>query len=163
LQINSATAVSLSFAHSFTENGGPLWPLIAVTTIFAIVVTAVARFPHKAPFWFFCAGTAIAVIAYLGSLGAKIGMVSALPGARYAMVPQVLFDLCLLSWCALHRGSVRFWSGCAVAWLIIVGILDYRAAQVGPPWRPQVAKWEKNRSYVMKIWPPGWTMTLAVK
>jgi hypothetical protein len=30
-----------------------------------------------------------------------------------------------------------------------------------PPWKPEVAKWQANPHYVLKIWPPGWTVALS--
>jgi hypothetical protein len=137
--------------------------LAIVIVLFAIVLTAVVRFPHKAPLWLFCAGVAMAAISYAGGLGQKIAMLHTLWPGRYALAPQALFDLCLLSWCVLHRGRVRFWAGCAVAWLIIMCVWDYRVAQSGPPWAPEVVKWQQDKSYALKIWPSGWTMTLPGK
>jgi hypothetical protein len=119
-----------AFVHSFGEAGGPAWPLAIVIVLFAIVLTAVVRFPHKAPLWLFCAGVAMAAISYAGGLGQKIAMLHTLWPGRYALAPQVLFDLCLLSWCVLHRGRVRFWAGCAVAWLIIMCVWDYRVCSI---------------------------------
>jgi hypothetical protein len=59
-----------------------------------------------------------------------------------------------------QRGRMRFWSGCAVAWLIIISLLDYHLAQFGPAWPPQVKLWQQDKSYALQIWPPGTTMTL---
>jgi hypothetical protein len=139
-----------SYVHGFSEAGGPAF-------------ASVVRLLDKTPLWFFCAGVAIAGISYFGALSPKLELVHTLWGARYAMAPQVLLDLSLLSWCALHRGRVRFWTGCAVAWLIAMSLWDFGRAQAGPLWRPEVAKWQQDSSYAIKIWPNGWTMQLPRK
>ncbi len=161
LQGHIEDRVTNAVAAPFTEAGGPLWPLAVVAVLAAAVFVALARLKDKGPLWMFSAGVAMATISYCGALGGKLGLIPGLNGGRYALAPQVLFELCLLSWCVMHRGSMRFWSGCAFAWLIVASFLEYRFVQLGPPWRPEVRKWEQDHSYVMKIWPPGWTMTLS--
>jgi len=152
------TAIRSALAASFSDGRAPLWPLGIVTVLGAAAFAALLRLNDKAPVWLFSAGVAMTTIAYAGALGEKSGLL--LYAGRYAFSPQVLFELCLLIWCVIHRGSVRFWFGCAFAWLVIVSFLDYRWVQLGPPWRPEVQKWEHDNSYPMKIWPQGWTMTL---
>jgi hypothetical protein len=152
-----------SYVHAFSEAGGPVWPLGIVIILVAIIFASAVRLLDKVPLWFFCAGVAIAGISYFGALSPKLNLVHTLWGARYAMAPQVLFDLSLLSWCSLHRGRVRFWTGCAVAWLIVMSLWDFGRAQEGPLWRPEVVKWQENSSYALQIWPTGWTMHLPSK
>jgi hypothetical protein len=149
-----------SFANSFSEAGGPVWPLVIVIILYAILFTTALRTPYKGPLWLFCAGLTIALISYCGVLGQKLYLISGLSAGRYALAPQALFDLSILCWCVTQRGRMRFWSGCAVAWLIIISLLDYHLAQVGPAWPPQVKLWQQDKSYALQIWPPGTTMTL---
>lgn len=154
-------AVRSAIAASFSEAGGPLWPLGIVAVLSAVVFVALARLKDKGPLWMFCAGVAMTTISYFGALGQKFVLL--FDGGRYAFASQALFELCLLSWCVMQRGSVRFLSRCAFAWIIVVSFMQYRFVQLGPPWRPEVRKWEQNHSYALKIWPPGWTMSLPGK
>lgn len=158
-----AVGVIKSFAPLFTNAGGPIWPLALVTllTIGALVVTA--RDAAKSPLWLFSAGVSIALISYVGALGEKIALVGSLSGGRYALAPQTLFALSLLSWSVLGRGPIRQVGRYTVVWLIIVGVLDYRLTQFGPPWPHQVEKWQTDKSYELQIWPSGWTMSLPSK
>jgi len=154
-------AVRSAIAASFSEAGGPLWPLAVVAVLGVAVFAALARLADKGPLWMFSAGVALMTISYFGALGTKFVLL--FDGGRYAFASQVLFELCLLNWCVIQRGSMRFWSRCAFAWIIVIGFMQYRFVQLGPPWRPEVRKWEQNNSYAMKIWPPGWTMSLPGK
>ena len=157
------------FARDFSMAGGPLWPLAVVAVLFALLAWGALRRPKEAPLWFLLAGGIIVTGAYAGSLGNKADLLVVLAGNRYAFGPQVLFGLTVLSLAMLLRGRGRLWARAVVIWLLVVGMWGYFAfagpgqVQSGPPWRPEVQKWEQDHNYRMKIWPPGWTMGLPPK
>ena len=157
------------FSPDFSNTGGPLWPLAEVSVLFVVLTWGALRHPKEAPLWFLLAGTIIATGAYAGSLGNKVDALVVFSGGRYAFAPQVLFGLTVLGLAMLLRGRGRLWARAVVIWLLVVGIWVYfplfGAGQVqdGPPWLPEVQKWQQDHNYRLKIWPPGWTMGLPPK
>jgi hypothetical protein len=153
-----------SFAPSFTNSGGPIWPLMLVMSLSAVALSAAILYPKKSPLWLLCGAAIITLVSYAGAVGDKTALVSVAGGGRYAFIPQILSGLAVLSWSVIHRGYARFLAQGIVVWLLAVGIMDYAPSpewlQDGPPWRAEVQKWQQDRSYVLKIWPPGWTVTL---
>jgi hypothetical protein len=150
------------FATRFSASGGPIWCLVIVVVLFAAAIMRAILLPEKTPLWFLISGAAIATISYVGAIGNKLDMLAVIGGDRYAFVPQVLFALAVLSWSVVEQGPVRVWARGAVAWLLIVGLMEFPAKgwQTGPPWPAEVQKWQQNPSYSLQIWPTGWDMTL---
>lgn len=157
------------FSPDFSNAGGPLWPLAVVALLFMALAWGALRQPRRAPLWFLLAGTIIATGAYAGSLGNKVDALVVFSGGRYAFAPQVLFGLTVLGLAMLLRGRGRLWARAVVIWLLAVGLWAYfplfGAGQVqgGPPWRPEVQRWQQDHSYALKIWPSGWDMHLPSK
>lgn len=157
------------FARDLSMAGGPLWPLAVVAALFAVLAWGALRRPKEAPLWFLLTGAIIATGAYAGSLGNKADLLVVLAGNRYAFGPQVLFGLTVLGLAVLLRGKARLWARAVVIWLLVVGMWGYFAfagpgqVQSGPPWLPEVQKYQQDHNYRMKIWPPGWSMGLPPK
>jgi hypothetical protein len=160
-----ATAIMDSVASEFSEAGGPLRYLAVVIVLSTMLVCVFARRPRESPLWLFGAGAAIAAIGYIAALGNKAPLIGILNSGRYAFAAQALFALAVLSWATLRRGAGRILGGCIVVWLLAVGLTDYFprsiwSVQSGPPWPAEVAKWRQDHRYALKIWPPGWNMTV---
>lgn len=157
------------FARDLSMAGGPLWPLAVVAALFAVLAWGALRRPKEAPLWFLLTGAIIATGAYAGSLGNKADLLVVLAGNRYAFGPQVLFGLTVLGLAVLLPGKARLWARAVVIWLLVVGMWGYFAfagpgqVQSGPPWLPEVQKYQQDHNYRMKIWPPGWSMGLPPK
>ena len=157
------------FSPDFSNTGGPLWPLAVVSVLFVVLAWGALRRPEQAPLWFLLAGGIIATGAYAGSLANKAALLVVLAGNRYAFGPQVLFGLTVLSLAMLLRGRGRLWARAVVIWLLVVGMWGYFAfagpgqVQSGPPWLPEVQKYQQDHHYRLKIWPPGWSMGLPPK
>jgi len=163
-----ASASIEGLSHSFSETGGPLWPLVIVVSLFAGAFAVAARYPRQSPLWLLCSGMVIALASYAGALDHKVLMLMLLPGGRYAFAPQALFGLAVLSWSVIARYGARILARGLVVWLIVIGLAQYFPAasqllQTGPPWRAEVRKWQQDPAYALKIWPsdqPGWAITL---
>ena len=116
-------------------------------------------------FWLLAGGGAIGAFTYLGAIGGGGALVDSLSGERYVFVPQTLFGLTLLSLAAVYHGWTQRLCAFAVLWLLAVGAHAYArpwAIQAnGPPWRREIALWRVDPSHAIKLWPAGWTMTLA--
>jgi hypothetical protein len=151
-----------SFATRFSELGGPIWCLVIVVVLFAAAIMRAVLLTEKSPLWFLISGATIATASYAGAIGSKLILLAVIGDDRYAFAPQVLFALAVLSWSIVEQGPVRVWARGAVAWLLIVGLMEFptKGWQTGPPWPAEVQKWQQNPSYSLQIWPTGWDMTL---
>lgn len=89
---------------------------------------------------------------------------------RYYYVPNVLLFMMLfmamkwknVSW--LRKGA-SFVCMLLLTLGVFNGVLTFRSTTIADPswpdWRQEVKKWEKDRSYMLKIWPqPGWQVRL---
>jgi hypothetical protein len=163
-----AAASAGALAAQFRDQIDPLWPLAVVASLFAVLLLCAITDPKKSALWFLLAGAFCATAAYSGALGSKLDLINVLGGARYAFAPQLLFELGLLSWSAVHIGWTRFVSMTLVVWLLAVGMRYYPIPLSpifadGPSWRAQVEAWRRNPGYVLKIWPPGWMFRIPAK
>jgi hypothetical protein len=152
-------------ASSFTESGGPIWPLLLVALLFLTALGAFILRPRQSPLWFLLAGALATVSGYAGALGPKVWNLTTMSGGRYAFASQILFGLALLSWSVIHQGRGRLFARAAVVWIILIGLSDYFPAkqfhvQGGPPWPDEFAKWRQDPAYKPKIWPPDWSMEM---
>lgn len=156
-------------APKFSLGGGPLWPLAVVALLFLVLAWGALRHPRRAPLWFLLAGGIVATGAYAGSLGNKADLLGVLGGSRYPFGPQVLFGLTVLGLAMVLRGKARVCARVVVIWLLVVGLWGYWSpagmgpVQDGPPWLPEVQKYQQDHHYRLKIWPPGWSMGLPPK
>ena len=154
-------------AAQFTEQGGPLWPLLLVCGAFAVLLLAAWRQPKRSPLWLLLAAGTMAGGSYLAVLGSRVSLLSFIGANRYMFAPQVLLALSLLSLAVVARAvTVAALAGVVVAWLLIVDATYYfiPSAPVfaeGPSWRAEVAAWEKDPDRALKIWPTRWTMRLS--
>jgi len=106
-------------------------------------------------------------ISYVGSLtGDKLELIVPGTGVRYFWVPNVIFGFLLmanvLNWA---NGKLRVWL-CAIMLLIVLvlGGISYNATLIAswewPQWRTEIALWQADPEHKIKIWPPGWEITL---
>ena len=128
-------------------------------------VTLSRRREHPA-FWFLAAGLLVAAASYFGAIGRLAQMIHPSFGERYTYVPQALFSLTALTLAANSVRRMAFYSWTAVVWLLVIGANEFcrpwwPEASDGPPWRHEVSAWRADPSHILRIWPVGWTMTLA--
>ena len=163
LLYHSQASILIGFwATRFSESGGPIWCLVIVVVLLAAAIMRAVLLTDKSPLWFLISGATIATVSYAGAIGSKLILLAVLGDDRYAFAPQALFALAVLSWSVVEQGPVRVWARGAVAWLLIVGLMEFPTTgwQTGPPWPAEVQKWQQNPSYSLQIWPTGWDMTL---
>jgi hypothetical protein len=163
LLYHSQASILVSFfAARFSALGGPIWCLVIVVVLFAAAIMRAVLLTEKSPLWFLISGATIATASYAGAIGSKLILLAVIGDDRYAFAPQALFALAVLSWSVVEQGPVRVWARGAVAWLLIVGLMEFptKGIQAGPPWPAEVQKWQQNPSYSLQIWPTGWDMTL---
>jgi hypothetical protein len=114
--------------------------------------------------WLFVAALFLAGITYYGAIGAGPAAVDSFAGERYAFAPQSLFALGTLAAAATGAGVCRRIFKGLTAWLLVIGFVQYFApwgiTAKGPSFRPEVAAWQADPHYVIRIWPKGWDMRL---
>jgi hypothetical protein len=112
-------------------------------------------------FWLLLAGGLVGCASYFGALGGAEGLIHARAGGRYIFVPQALMSLSILALAATATGWVRRGAWLAVAWLLLLGGVEYFHPWAfiahGPSWRAEVAKWEADPTYRLHVWYASWT------
>jgi len=94
-------------------------------------------------------------------------------GPRYSFAPSIMIMLLVVS--AVNDRTIPK----ALSYLAIIlvtlslttSLTHYRSNMMGgvaydaswPKWKEEVKVWENNPDYPIRIWPPGWTMTLSGK
>lgn len=125
-----------------------------------LLLLTLARKEHRPAFWFLIAGGFLACVSYFGAIGGAEGLIHARAGGRYIFVPQALFSLSLLALASTGKSLVKF-AWIPVVWLIILGGSEYvkpwDVIADGPPWRHEVAIWQKDPSYQLHVWYADWT------
>jgi len=93
--------------------------------------------------------------ATVTTLGSLHGIIS----GRYAFLPSLAMLMLVFS----NLDSSRFWFRqllccIAIAMALSVGVMRFYDMQMfaGPSWRDEVAKWEKDYNYGMRVWPSAW-------
>lgn len=108
----------------------------------------------------------LVVFSYIGALSRdKLNIVVGV-GERYFWVPNAIFGFLLI------RNGL-FWSGnkfravfCFIILFVIlaIGAVRYRSTLIidpeWPKWRAEIAVWQDNPEYKVKIWPSGWEIEL---
>lgn len=89
-------------------------------------------------------------------------------GGRYFYAPNVVLMFFLLAnsqWQGKAFNKVR--SGTCIVLLgiaLILGMAQYqypmRFTDTGPNWKEEVAKWERDPAYAIRIWPVGWQIEI---
>ena len=115
--------------------------------------------------WLFLSGALLSAVSFCGALGNRSDSLMTAVNERYAFAPQVLFEICLVAIFASTRGPVKIILKCLIVWILVIGVHEYfltpLAFKSGPTWQHEVALWRENPSYVLKIWPEGWQVTLT--
>jgi hypothetical protein len=117
--------------------------------------------------WFFAGFVLVASVTYFGALGHRDMLLMIKVDGRYIYVPQALLSLSVLALAACLSGWRAALAWGVVAWLIVVGAVEYTRPwsyiSDGPAWRSEVAKWRADPEYMMKIWPEGWVVGFKPK
>jgi hypothetical protein len=111
-------------------------------------------------------------LSIVGSIGGdKSGMIHAWNGQRYFYVPSVML-LALIGSRIEPDGSryqkiVSVVCAILVVTSVLVGVVHYRGTVIAgddwPRWREEVAKWERDHSYALQVWPKGWQVELVAR
>ncbi len=141
---------------------------VFVLTISAFVGWAVILWREKKsePFYFFVTGLILAGLAYFGALDKRSDLLFAQVGYRYSFAPQILFELSFISIaCLSRRVIVRAASSALILWLLVIALKEFLVTPIlfaqGPSWPTEVEKWQRDSSYVPKIWPDLWQIDLS--
>jgi hypothetical protein len=162
LGIAGAERVNAGILAAFAAGHVPVVAVILPLVIFPVLAWALLRRGLAAPgIWLFAAAVVIAGASYFGAVGGPTTLLDVLAAQRYAVVPQLLVELALLS---LAAGRSRV-AQVLVAWLLVVGVTNYwgeaPTGGSGPSWRQEVAAWQADPGHVLRIWPNGWSMRLS--
>ncbi|NJD92338.1 MAG: hypothetical protein FIA91_12660 [Geobacter sp.] len=94
-------------------------------------------------------------------------------GPRYTFAPSIMIMLLVVG--ALNDKTIARTLRYLAAILIVLSLINslryYRMNMLGgvaydaswPKWQDEVRMWKTDHSYPLKIWPPGWAMTLLGK
>ncbi len=160
LGIEGAERVNAALHAAFDSGHVPVLADVLPLVIFPVFAWALLRRGLGAPgIWLFAAAVVIAGASYFGAIGGPTTLLDVLAAQRYAVVPQVLLELALLSLAARNRVAQV-----VMAWLLVVGVTNYwgeaPTGSTGPSWRQEVAAWRADPAHVLQIWPRGWSMRL---
>ena len=144
----------------------PLWAVLMPASLFgALLAAGLRRRRSHVVLWLVATGIGVATLSYYGALDLP-SMIDDRFGARYAFVPAALFGLGVLALAATGRGATRMVAAGVTAWILLVGIADYRdtwpLVSHGPSWHGQIRRWSRDPSDPIALWPntPGWTLRL---
>ena len=111
------------------------------------------------------AGLTLAGASYHGGLLTDRGLFDVAAGQRYNFVPQIAFSLSLIALTMASTGQARRAFFAMLAVMAVVAVYYYPSPSGpvahGPDWREEVARWRRDRSYPLAVWPLGWTMDLS--
>jgi len=110
------------------------------------------------------------IVSILSTL-LSIKMVS---GPRYGFMPNILIAIIILSQINFKNPSVwiKVKSGICLLLIVtslVVGAVEYKFRLIKysnanwPKWRQEVARWEKNPTHPLRIWPPNWAFRLPAE
>ena len=145
----------------------PVWAVLLPVMVFVPFAVLLLRQVKRAAAasWLLAAAALTALAAYYGAIGGTAILIGAQSGERYIFVPQALLGLAILAFAATASGRVARAAWVAVVWLIVIGANTYTATlpdiRNGPAWRDEVRAWQRDPSRPIRIWPDGWTVTLA--
>ena len=152
--------------HDALAAGRPLWRILMLTCgLFGLFAVMVLRTRVAAARWLFASATLIAILGFYGAIDGRLNLVSAEFGQRYAIVPMILFTLCLLALLSDQRQAIRMIVAILLLWIIAAGLRDEASPHPdffarGPDWAEAVARWKLMPDQSLAIWPKGWTMFL---
>lgn len=108
----------------------------------------------------------LVTFSYIGALSRdKLNIVIGV-GERYFWVPNVIFSFLLTRNIILWPiDKLRAIVCSAILFFILIfGAIQYRSTLLFDPdwprWRTEIAIWQYNPEYKVKIWPPGWEIEL---
>ncbi len=137
--------------------------IVALVAGFSGFIMLLLRGP-RGGVWLFAAATLVGTASYIGELLPNPDALMPHTGNRYAIVPEALFALAMLA----VTGSFSVWRARVAAflcvWLCAAGVLTLwqpSPFDSGPPWRMEMAKYQKDPHYVPVGWPGGgWVIRL---
>lgn len=164
LGAHAAGSVAASWREALAAGRVPAVALLSAGAAFLLLAWVVAWTRNVVGAWLLAAAALVGGASYGGALGGAADLMSPFVGERYAFVPQSLLGLAILSLATGPVRLVRVVAGAVCAWLLVVGVQQYRrpwsAVAYGPDWRAQVAAWREDPSHALRLWPQTWTMTL---
>jgi len=89
-------------------------------------------------------------------------------GGRYFYVPAVLLVLSLLSGIRLESSAFGRWRSVLCGAIVLISLAmntwHFRNGLIAdtswPNWAGEVARWRRDPSRRLQVWPPGWSVTL---
>ena len=155
-------AVEGQLASNHVPIGAVLLPVAVFVPLAALTLRATRAAAAR---WLLAAGAATALAADYGAIGGTAILIGAQSGERYVFVPQALLALAILAVAATASRGIARGASVAVVWLIAVGAGTYgatlREVRNGPAWRDEVRAWQRDPSHALRLWPEGWSVTLA--
>ena len=152
--------------HDALAAGRPLWRTVVLTCgLFGVLGWTALRARVAAVRWLFASAILVAVPGLYGAIDGRLNLVSAMLGQRYAIVPMILFTLCLAALASDRNRIIRTSAAILLLWIIAIGLRDEVSPHPGffahgPDWAGTVARWERRPGQPLAIWPEGWTMLL---
>jgi hypothetical protein len=164
LPLPQASAIGRLLTEQFASGERPLWPMLLSICAFSFLCSAAIRTRSTAAIWLIVAGATLAGGSYLGALNDKLGLLDPADGGRYAFAPQALFSIA----CAqiAYRSSSKP-KACLTAFLgyvVLIQVVNLprgREFDRGPNWSAEVSRFQSGETNVLRIWPPGWELTLC--
>jgi len=158
------SAIRTRWAAGFVPHKAVLLPLLVFIPYGALVY----RYRQRSPaIWLFAGFVLVAVATYFGARSHLDMLLMTKVDGRYMYVPQALLSLSVLALAACLSGWRAMLAWGVVAWLIVVGAVDYAQPwdliANGPAWRTEVAAWRADPSHVIQTWPRGWIMGFRPK
>jgi hypothetical protein len=151
---------------AFWRSAGWMYELCAALAgmVFGAGMVLVLRFDRRAVVHYLLLGMfLLAAGSTILSLGTtRIGLLSPLQGSRYYYAPIALLFLVIASWIGTGRRKLV---GVLLAIVIAQAVFAYREtlpqAYDWSLWDVEVARWQVEPEYALKIWPRAWRMQIA--
>jgi hypothetical protein len=173
LRLVVAPILGSGWASILTQNLFALWRsagwmyelcVALVGGVLGAGIVLVLRFDRRAVVHYLLLGIfLLAAGSTILSLGTtRIELLSPLHGSRYYYAPIALLFLVVASWAGTGRRALV---GVLLAILIAQAMFAYREtllqAYDWSLWDVEVARWQVEPEYAIKIWPRGWRMQIA--
>lgn len=105
----------------------------------------------------------LAAIFVMYSTVTALGSLHGIAAARYAFLPEAtILLLVFLNLDGPSYGLKEVACAAAIAIALSVGVVEFYNMDMfsGPSWSDEVAKWEENHNYGLKVWPGGWGLPI---
>ncbi|MDE2561335.1 MAG: hypothetical protein KGL48_03730 [Sphingomonadales bacterium] len=157
-----------TMTYSNYGKGGFIWLIDVVAAIACLgaLVIAALRKRSDAASWLIVPGLAIAVVSFGGGMlvSRNADWFSVGAGERYNFLPVVLLGLGLIALTVREGRKWRVWYNLCLLSLLsgaITFAFPVKEVARGPAWSDEVAKWHRNHSHVLVVWPSVWAADLS--